>query len=139
MKLIALGAAVGLLCLPATVRAEACLDISEANSKVTFTGKLTTQLFAGPPNYESIADGDAEERAFILELQARQCANDGGQFLEQDQSFDRVHLSSMEPALLRILSAAVGRDVTVTGEAFGSHTGHHHAPVVMMVEQVATR
>ncbi|OSZ71930.1 hypothetical protein CAP39_00620 [Sphingomonas sp. IBVSS1] len=102
------------------------------------TGLLTVQLFAGPPNYESIAKGDAEEQALILELPKRICAYDGD-FIESKDSFDRVHVSSMKPGLLKVLNAAVGRKVTVRGEAFGAQTGHHHAPLVLMADTVTVR
>ena len=111
-----------------------CLDLLK-DSRVTVSGRLTTQLFAGPPNFESIAQGDAEERAFILELPSRLCANDGD-FIEPTESFDRVHLNGAEAAISAVLNSVVGRNVTVRGEAFGSHTGHHHAPLVMLVEEV---
>ncbi len=99
------------------------------------SGVLTVQLFAGPPNYESIAKGDAEERAFILELPRRMCANDG-EFIAPTVLFDRVHISAADDAILSVLKAAVGRTVTIRGEAFGAHTGHHHAPLVLLADQV---
>ena len=118
--------------------AKPCLDLLKEHSKVTLSGALTVQLFAGPPNYESIAKGDTEEQAFILELPTRLCANDGA-FIEASKKFDRVHLSSSVPAILKVLDAAVGRNVTVRGEAFGSHTGHHNAPLELFVEEVSVR
>jgi hypothetical protein len=120
------------------VPASPCLNLVKAHSKATLSGALTIQIFAGPPNYESIAKGDTEERALILELPTRECANDG-MFIEPSTKFDRVHLSSSVPAFLKVLNAAVGRKVTVRGEAFGSHTGHHHAPLVLFVEEVTVR
>jgi hypothetical protein len=117
---------------------DACLKLTPENSQATFSGLLTEQIFAGPPNYVSIARGDAEEHAFILELPRRACADDGD-FIEASEPFDRVQLSSEDASLIDVLSAAVGRNVTVRGEAFGSHTGHHHAPLVMMVEEVSVR
>ena len=47
--------------------------------------------------------------------------------------------SSRIPALLDVLNAAVGRRVTVRGEAFGAHTGHHRAPLVLFAEEVTVR
>lgn len=112
-----------------------CIDLTKADSKATLSGRLTIQLFAGPPNYESIARGDAEERAFILELPERLCATDGT-FIGPSTPFDRVHVSASDDVMLGVLKAAVGNTVTVRGEAFGAHTGHHHAPLVLMADQV---
>jgi hypothetical protein len=73
-----------------------------------------------------------------LELPKRLCANDG-EFIGPKTSFDRVHISSYKPALLDVLNAAVGRQVTVQGEAFGAHTGHHRAPLVLFADEVTVR
>jgi Domain of unknown function (DUF4431) len=105
-----------------------CMNLA-ATGDVTISGELTVQLFAGSPNYESIAGGDAEEKALILELPRRLCAEDGG-------TFDRIHLSSHTPAVLNALNAAVGRRVRVRGEASKAETGHHHAPVVLFATKV---
>jgi hypothetical protein len=116
-------------------RAPACIGLSVPDAKTTVTGKLSVQSFAGPPNYESIDNGDAEESALILELPRRMCASDG-EFIDGMTAFDRVHVSSDVPALLNVLNAAKGRRVTIRGEAFGAHTGHHRARLVLFAEEV---
>ena len=113
-----------------------CLDLTAPGAIASVSGVLTVQLLAGPPNYESIAAGDAEERAFILELDQRLCADDGT-FITPDSTFDRVQLTSDDPRNLDLMRAATGRRVDVSGEAFGSHTGHHHAPLVMFVSEIS--
>jgi hypothetical protein len=113
-----------------------CIDLTKAGGKAMLSGILTVQLFAGPPNYESIPRGDAEERAFILELPRRLCASHG-EFISATTAFDRVHVSASDDAILGVLKAAVGRTVIVRGEAFGAHTERHHAPLVLMADQVS--
>lgn len=115
-----------------------CLDLTAPGAETAISGLLTIQLFAGPPNYESIANGDAEERTFILELPKRICASDG-EFIENSTLFDRVQVNASDPALARVLNAGVGQQVTIQGEAFGSHTGHHHAPLVILASKVTVR
>ena len=115
-------------------QAPACIDLSVSDAKITVTGKLSVQTFAGPPNYESIVNGDAEERALILEMPRRICVSDG-EFIDGMTAVDRVHVSSELPALLNVLNAAMGRRVTIRGEAFGAHTGHHRAPLVLFAEE----
>jgi hypothetical protein len=114
------------------------MDLRKPDAKATISGELTFQNFAGPPDYESIANGDAEEKALILELPRRVCANDGD-FIEGTTKFDRVHVGFNSPALLDVLNAAVGRRVTVRGEVFGAHTGHHRAPLVLFADEVNVR
>jgi hypothetical protein len=115
-----------------------CIDLKKPQATAVVAGVLTVQNFAGPPNYESVAKGDAEEKALILKLAGRVCADDG-EFISSTTRFDRIHLTSSDPALLDLLNAAVGRHVTVHGEAFGAHTGHHRAPLVLLVDKVAIR
>jgi hypothetical protein len=134
-------AALYVMASPSTIKAAeptGCVDLKKPHAAATLTGVLRAERLAGPPNYESISNGDAEENAFILELPARICADDG-EFIDGSTSFDRVQVSSSVPALLKDLSAAVGRRVTVHGEAFGAHTGHHHAPLVIVADQLIVR
>ena len=116
----------------------ACMNLKKAHATATVSGVLTVQSFPGPPNYESVAKGDANEEALILELPRRTCADDGDN-LDSTTMFNRVHVSSLVPALLDVLNAAVGKRVTVHGEAFGAQTGHHHAPLVLFADQVIVR
>ena len=116
----------------------ACMSLKKAHATATISGTLTVQSFPGPPNYESVANGDAEEKALILKLAKPTCAEDG-QSIDASTKFARVHVSSHIPALLDVLNAAVGRHVTVHGEAFGAETGHHHAPLVLFADEVIVR
>ncbi|MCW2389245.1 hypothetical protein M2333_002291 [Sphingobium sp. B11D3B] len=118
--------------------AQRCVNATRPDALVTVAGKLTLQSFPGPPNYESVAQGDAEEQVFILELPRRICLEDG-EFADGSERFDRVQVHAMEPALLRALQHAVGQDVTVAGRAVGAHTGHHHAPMVVFAGSVVVR
>lgn len=113
-----------------------CISVVGTGSRVTASGRLTLQLFAGPPNYESIAAGDAEQRVFILELPAGVCIDDGGDCADPFERLVTVQVSAAEDALLTVLRASVGRRVTVSGEGFASFTGHHHAPLVVLADRV---
>lgn len=115
-----------------------CVDASRADALITLAGKLTLQSFAGPPNYESIARGDAEERALILELPRSICLDDG-EFVDGSERFDRVHIHAMEPDLLRTLRQSLGQEVTIAGRAVGAHTAHHRAPMVLFAGAVEVR
>jgi hypothetical protein len=119
--------------------ASGCIDVGDARARVTATGNLSVRLFAGPPNYASIAAGDAEERTFILELPSATCIDDGGDFAAPAERFVTVHVSSRDEELLAVLSAAEGRQVTVSGEGFAAHTGHHHAPLVILADTITVR
>ena len=103
---------------------------------MTARGRLTLQSFPGPPNYDSIKGGDAEERVFILELPELECidtSEDTSEFILT------VHVSSTDEALRAILRKAVGRRIKVRGEGFASYTGHHHARLVLLADRVSIR
>ena len=109
-----------------------------AGMAVSVSGKLTEQIFAGRPNFESIKDGDEEVHVWILELDNRQCLIDG-EFSDPSVSFDRAHIYSSVQGLRKILTAAEGRHVQVAGTGFASHTMHHRAPLVIDVTTLTVK
>ena len=115
-----------------------CVDASRADALVTLAGKLILQSFAGPPNYESIAQGDVEDHALILKLPRKICLDDG-EFADGSERFDRVHIHAMEPDLLRTLRQSVGQEVTVAGRVMGAHTAHHRSSMVLFAGAVEVR
>lgn len=110
----------------------------DGTTPVTVSGRLTVQLFAGPPNYESVAAGDTEERAYILELSERICVDDKEGFADPTVTIDRAHISA-DQRLIPTLASAIGHSVTVSGEGFGAHTGHHRAPLVIIADENSVR
>jgi uncharacterized protein DUF4431 len=112
--------------------ANGCLN---ATAPVYVSGELQTQIFPGPPNYESIADGDTEERAHILMLPRHVCLVDG-ELAQGQERFAQAHLYSTNPQMNDLMSAANGTTVSVSGEGFGAHTGHHRAPLVIEVSEI---
>jgi hypothetical protein len=57
--------------LSAQRRAHACVNYEP--EIVTLTGTIRTRTFAGPPNYESVAKGDAREDVWLLRLAKPLC------------------------------------------------------------------
>jgi hypothetical protein len=117
----------------------ACIDVKQTD-RLSFQGTLSHQIFPGPLNFEDVRKGDAREPAYILTLDAPACAV-GDDFLNASESFDRIQLlpddARPDPALSRTLRRLVGKRVSVQGaSAFGAHTGHHHAPLLVSVEKI---
>ena len=118
----------------------ACIDVKQTD-QLSFQGTLSRQVFPGRPNFEDVRKGDAREPGYILKLDAPICAT-GDEFLNAGKSFDRIQLvlddapaSSPLPSTLRGLT---GKRVVVEGRsAFGAHTGHHHAPLLVAVKNIA--
>lgn len=114
-----------------TPSAPGCIDGRNGNAPVSFEGRLDRRIFAGPPNYDSLRRGDRPEPAYILTLDRRICIDDGGQFAELNNRFNRIQLFSGNGRLNARLRAGVGHRVRITGDGFAAQTGHHHASLVV--------
>src|SRR5262245_46853676 len=113
----------------------ACIDVKQTD-RLSFQGTLSHKIFPGPPNFEDVRKGDAREPAYILTLDAPACAV-GDDFLNASESFDRIQLLPNDARPDRALSVLVGKRVAVQGaSAFGAHTGHHHAPLLVSVKNI---
>src|ERR1700730_16101279 len=131
------------MCAPALSANAACINFKDTNS-LSFEGSLSYRIFAGPPNYEDVRKGDTPEPAYILTLDAPVCV-EGDEFLNPGQPFDKIQVYPAETngagaghALWRDLRQLVGKRVSVEGKsAFGAHTGHHHAPILLPIIRIA--
>jgi hypothetical protein len=126
-----------LLMLLAQPAAAACLNLASGAAPVSLEGKLSLEVFPGPPNYESVANGDAAEPAWLLLLDKKICIEDGGQFADSSHHFDSVHVYSADTRVQARFEALSGKRVTLKGSGFPAHTGHHHAPLVVDVSAIA--
>jgi hypothetical protein len=129
------------ICAAVSSANAACLDVKQTSS-FSFEGMLSYSIFAGPPNFEDVRKGDAPEPAYLLKLDTPICVT-GDESLKPEERFDRIQLYPADPggagrALSRELRRLVGKQVVVEGiSAFGAHTGHHHAPLVLPITKVA--
>ena len=119
--------------------ADGCLSVAGGGQWIVAEGRLTSRIFPGPPNYESIAAGDAAERAFILELASSECIDDGDEFADPNERFTTVHVIAGDEAGHGVAGAFVGRDVVVRGEAFASQNARHRAPLVLIWDAIEER
>jgi hypothetical protein len=119
----------------------ACVDLRETKN-FSFEGVLTYRIFAGPPNYEDVRKGDTPEPTYIITLDEKICVT-GDDSLSPDERFDRIQVYPAQAgatgeSLWRELRRSVGKRVEVEGKsAFGRHTGHHHAPLLLPISKVA--
>jgi Domain of unknown function (DUF4431) len=132
-------AAILLVAATASATAE-CVDLQQPG-RLAFEGTLSYRVFAGPPNYEDVRKGDAPEPGYILKLDEPMCAA-GDEFVDANDKFDLIQLfpdgtGRAARTLAKELRRLVGRRVSVEGKsAFGAHTGHHHAPLVMPISRI---
>ena len=119
----------------------ACIDLKQT-STLSFEGTLSYSIFAGPPNYEDVRKGDSPEPTYILKLDVPICAT-GDEFLNPSERFDKIQVYPADSGttgrfLSRDLRRLVGKRVKVEGSsAFGAHTGHHHASLLLPITNIA--
>ena len=120
---------------PPTTQARAtCLDYRDT---VELEGALRRETYPGPPNYESIAEGDEEQTGYYLHLNEAICARSSGPDVDDasevpQDSVLRVQLV-LDSAGYARLQPELGRAVALRGTLFSAYTGHHHAPLLLDV------
>lgn len=112
-----------------------CYDVSKGEPR-NLSGQLSFKIFAGPPNYEDIQEGDTPEPAYVLTLPAPICL-EGDEFADPDFQFDKVQLVATEQTAGK-MRAFLGKDVFVDlSDPMPAMTGHHHLPLVAWVSAIA--
>jgi hypothetical protein len=108
----------------------ACLPTSP-DHRVSLSGRIERQDANGPPNYGEDPGQDRKESFLQLVLDTPICV-----FADQsDGPSERIR--TLELAVTNGSSPALaGRRAIVTGTLYHAHTGHHHTPVLIAVEQI---
>lgn len=108
----------------------ACLSYRDT---VTLRGIVSRETYPGPPNFADTANGDEPETGLYLQLRNGICTRDGTD--ETEAALDSVvHVQLvLDSAQLLSLQTNVGQEASVRGTMFSSHTGHHHAPLLLSV------
>ena len=110
---------------------------------VQLKGKLLLETFAGPPNYENVAEGDIPETRWILELDP--CFSDylwsvpipsfyKTSFIENRTDVDWIQLT-ISPLNEKVLKFK-DQNVIIEGFLGGWHT-HMHAPFLLEVTKIS--
>jgi len=108
-----------------------CLSYEPDTSSLS--GALERRTYPGPPNYESVARGDEAETGFYLSLRRGICVTRNlDEMNEPTAGVRRVQLVLDQRGYER-LRPHLGKHVTVRGTLRHSHTGHHHAELLLTV------
>jgi hypothetical protein len=113
-------------------------------SVVELTGTLDLQTFPGPPNYESIKNGDEIERHFYLKLDNAVDVLPRGPSTEienpekeRNVSVIQLSISEEDDKLWnRFRKLGKGAHVKIQGTLFHRFTGHHHSRILMVVSKM---
>lgn len=106
---------------------------------VRITGAIIERTFPGPPNYESIKDGDEPETYWLLVLRRPVCVNEGnpGEFNEAKKGIRRIQLAFNSEYAYKKYRRLLGRRAVATGTLYLGFTGHHKTPVLLRVNTLA--
>ena len=101
---------------------------------IVLKGTMQQHTFAGPPNYESVANGDRAERVWVLHLAQPICVSASSDWEKETGVSDLqlVFANGRNP----YGKSLRGRKVGVTGTLFRAHTGHHHTKVLLTVSSI---
>lgn len=111
--------------------------LSYESATVTLTGVIVSRTYPGPPNYESIKDGDEPETYWLLALSYPICVNEKpSAFYEAAKNVRRVQLVFSSEKAYKTYRPLLGKRVTATGTLYGAHTGHHKTPVLLTVDSL---
>jgi hypothetical protein len=112
---------------------------------VELTGIIEQQTFPGPPNYESIANGDEIEKGWYLQLSepvevVKTKNDDSSTNSETERNVKIMQLTwdDENPKLDKAIrnSTKKKNKVRLKGDLFHRLTGHHHSKVLMSVDQL---
>jgi hypothetical protein len=115
--------------------AHACLSYRDT---LELRGTLRHEVFPGPPNFQSVADGDEPHGGFYVHLIEVVCARPSTRHAEDptEAPLDSVAYVQLvlDSAGYERLRPHLDQVVTVRGTIFSAHTGYHHAPVLLQIQ-----
>lgn len=123
------------------------LELSEGAPQllVTLKGTLQLKLYPGPPNYESIENGDYPEYCWMLQMDSKSFdIASKTPVLEPALSMtDIMSVSNwievqlgLETDMRKFCESHINQKVTIQGYLSHAILAHHHAPFLMSVQSV---
>ena len=108
---------------------------------VTLEGTLVRKTFPGPPNYESIPNGDKPETYWLIRLNAPLCVREDPKDpdVNREQKDLRLIQLVIDPSFYSSHSNLIEKKVLATGTLFGGASGHHHTTVLLNVSTLVRR
>lgn len=103
----------------------------EEGEQIVLSGVLKREVSPGPPNYESILNGDTPEIYWALNPYNKLCVNGNADWGDKNQL--QLILSN---ALYKQNEKYLNQSVSVSGSLVYAVTGHHHTPVMIDVKSI---
>lgn len=111
-------------------------------AQVTVTGILKEETFPGPPNYESVAEGDRAEQVFVLIFEPHICTSGSSYDDSTDEPNPDVDKSELvflgnSVKLYDILRPYLDKKVQCKGQLFDAQNAEHHTSVLIQIDSKA--
>jgi len=118
-----------------TAAAQKCFEYGPT---VSLSGKLSSKVVPGRPNYSSIRKGDQKEMLILVTLTQPICTtgNDPAGIDVPEKGLRDIQLAISKAENWPVIRRLIGKRVTVSGTLFHAHTGHHRTKVLLDVSQV---
>ncbi|MCW7548508.1 DUF4431 domain-containing protein [Photorhabdus sp. APURE] len=101
--------------------------------KITLDGTLLKITYPGPPNYESVENGDTPETYWVLQPDKPiGCAKGAPEWGD----YNLMQLVVESDDFYDIYRSLIGRRVSVTGTIMYAVTGHHHTPIMLETQRI---
>ncbi|MBE7731513.1 hypothetical protein [Devosia faecipullorum] len=107
-------------------------DCAEWGQDIELTGIVVEGLYPGPPEFESVAGGDAAIDTLMLHLETPICVN-GSDELETD-ALDFSELVQLACDYKQITKFPRGEWINVSGRLFSAHTAYHVTPALLQCD-----
>lgn len=106
----------------------------DENQHITLQGKLVQHTYPGPPNFESIKDGDEALTYDFLQLNEPLECN----IASADEQVPEVQLIFIDKTKVTYadIAPSLGKEVIVTGETMYQQSGWHFTPVLLLLDDV---
>ena len=100
---------------------------------VALSGVLERRTYPGRPNYESVDRGDERETGFYLVVHPGLCVTRNLDEINQPTAGVQLVQLVLDQAGYEHLRPFLTKTVTLRGTLYHSHTGHHHAELLLQV------
>ncbi|PZR31561.1 DUF4431 domain-containing protein [Caulobacter segnis] len=94
-------------------------------------GVLVAHTFPGPPNFESIKDGDTPERYWLLRLGKALCVSPDGDDPDSGAKDVREIQLILTPEDFARYRPLLGKPIVAEGEFMSPMSGHHHTAILL--------
>ena len=119
---------------PQTDSAMSTYEFYNFDDIATLTGKLTIEMFSGPPNYGEETSNDVKEEEYVLLLE--NSLNMLAPLTDSSFYVEKPNIKKLQLISGTSLKHHLNSNIKVTGTLMRAQTGHHHTEVLLEVKNI---